>query len=360
MSMKETATGPRPIDTFIRIVLLGGLLAWCLMILAPFTSILVWAVILAVALYPFHVMLTRWMGGKRWLATTLLVVTGVVVVSVPGYFIGKSLVETVSIVREHVSMDDLHVPQLPAEWDQDTGLRKAIADRWPKNDGALAELVRDYTEEVRNAVTFLLVALGGFGAGTLMFIVSMIVSGFMLANAQAGGQAMERFLARAIGSGGPAMVALAASTIRNVAKGILGVALIQTAMLALGLFIGGVPAAGLLVVAGLMLAIVQVGVGPIAIGTIIYAWATMDTLPAILLTVWMLITTLSDNVLKPILLGRGSSVPTLVIFLGAIGGFILSGIVGLFTGAVVLSIGYQLMTAWVDEDAKESGASPAA
>ena len=66
-----------------------------------------------------------------------------------------------------------------------------------------------------------------------------------------------------------------------------------------------------------------------------------------LLTVWMLITMISDNVLKPLLLGRGASVPMLVIFLGAIGGFILSGFIGLFTGAVVLSIGYVLMQGWM-------------
>jgi predicted PurR-regulated permease PerM len=137
--------------------------------------------------------------------------------------------------------------------------------------------------------------------------------------------------------------------VRNVAKGILGVALIQTTMLALGLFIAGVPAAGLLTVVGLALAVVQIGVGPVVLGVIVYAFAEMDTVPAIVLTIWLILTTLVDNVLKPILMGRGSTVPTLVIFLGAIGGFMLSGIIGLFTGAVVLSIGYRLALAWMDE-----------
>ena len=339
-----------PIDTFIRIILLGGLLAWSLMILAPFTSILFWSVILAVALFPFYAMLIRWMGGRRWLATLLLVLSGVTIITIPGYFIGKSLVSTVGSVQEHVSMDDLHVPQLPAEWSQDTGLRKTIADRWPKNDSAFAQVIRDNAAEVRAALAFVLATLAGFGAGTLMFIVSMVVAGFLLANAKSGGEAMERFLSRAIGTGGPAMVSLAASTVRNVAKGILGVALIQTAMFALGVFIAGVPAAGLLCIVALMLCIVQVGVGPVAIPVAIYAFAAMDTTTAVILTVWLVITMISDNVLKPILLGRGSQVPTLVIFLGAIGGFILSGIVGLFTGAVILSIGYTLMTAWIAQD----------
>jgi predicted PurR-regulated permease PerM len=98
---------------------------------------------------------------------------------------------------------------------------------------------------------------------------------------------------------------------------------------------------------------VQIGVGPIGIGVIIYAWASMGTLPAALLTIWMVVVMISDNILKPLLLGRGAAVPTLVIFLGAIGGFILSGFIGLFTGAVVLSIGYRLMIEWMERSKVE-------
>ena len=55
-----------------------------------------------------------------------------------------------------------------------------------------------------------------------------------------------------------------------------------------------------------------------------------------------------DNVLKPLLLGRGVAVPIVVIFLGAIGGFIALGLIGLFVGAVVLSVGYELFQAWLN------------
>ena len=199
----------------------------------------------------------------------------------------------------------------------------------------------------RAALAYTLGMLASFFGDLVKMLLSIIVMGVMLAYAKAGGEALERFLGRAIGPSGPDMVNLAEKTIRNVAKGILGVALIQSVLFALGVFIAGVPGAGLLTVVALLLAMVQIGVGPLAIGVIIYAWTTMGTLPAVLLTVWMLICTLSDNVLKPILLGRGASVPMVVIFLGAIGGFILSGFIGLFTGAVVLSIGYVLMQDWM-------------
>lgn len=304
MNAPAQGKGSAPIDTFIRILLLGGLLAWCLLILAPFTSILLWAMILAVALQPFYAVLTRWMGGRKAWSAVLLVIIGMAVVAIPGYFIGDSLVASISAVRTYLAVHGLHVPQLPAEWQQDTGLRRFIADRWPRTDGAFADLVRDHADELRAALAYTLGMLASFFGDLVKMLLSIIVMGVMLAYAKAGGEALERFLGRAIGPSGPDMVNLAEKTIRNVAKGILGVALIQSVLFALGVFIAGVPGAGLLTVVALLLAMVQIGVGPLAIGVIIYAWTTMGTLPAVLLTVWMLICTLSDNVLKPILLGR--------------------------------------------------------
>lgn len=254
---------------------------------------------------------------------------------------------SVNILRGHISADQLHVPQLPADWYAGTGIRRIIADRWPSNDSAVAELLQSHSEEIQAGAKHTLQALAGFTMDLLMLILSIVVAGVLLANAKAGGSAAERFLDRVMGRNGAAMVDLAASTVRQVAKGILGVAVLQAAMFALGVFIAGVPAAGLLTIVALMLCIVQIGVAPIAIGVIIYAWASMGTTPAALLTIWMVVTMVSDNILKPLLLGRGAQVPTAVIFLGAIGGFILSGFIGLFTGAVVLSIGYRLMQGWM-------------
>lgn len=345
--MSPTGSTTSAIDTFIRLLLFGGLLLWCLLILAPFFSILLWAVILAVALQPFHAMLARWLGGRKGWAATLLVLIGLVIVVLPGYFIGDSLVASIATVRAYLATHGLHVPQLPPDWYTSDGLRRFLADRWPRTDGAFADFVRDHADQLKAALGYVLGMLASFFGDLAKMLLSIIVMGVMLAYAKAGGEAIERFLGRAIGTYGPEMVNLAEKTIRQVAKGILGVALIQTVLFALGVFIAGVPGAGLLAVMALLLAMVQIGVAPLAIGVIIYAFATMDTLPAVLLTVWMLICTLSDNVLKPILLGRGALVPMLVIFLGAIGGFMLSGFIGLFTGAVVLSMGYVLMQSWM-------------
>lgn len=342
-------TAAKPIDVFIQLILLCGLLLWCGLILAPFSAIIIWAIILAVALHPVHIRLSARFSGRRGLAASVMVLAGMAIVVVSGYFTGQSLYRTASAIKEHISGDMVQVPQLPIEWRTGEGLKRFLADRWPADDGALAELVKQFGPELRDAGLFILGSLGTFGMDLLKFLASILLAGVVLAYSGLGHDAANGFFVRAIGPRGPGLVAMAAATVRNVAKGILGVALIQTTILSIGLFVAQIPAAGLLALLGLILAIVQIGPGPVAIGAVIYGWATMDTLPAILLTVWMVITSLSDNILRPILLGHGAPVPTAVIFLGAIGGFLLSGIIGLFTGAVILSIGYRLMLEWVGD-----------
>jgi len=178
--MNDRSSSPAPVgganalDIFIRIVLLGGLLAWCALLLAPFTSILIRAVIIAVAVQPFSAWLARKLGGRLALAATLIVLAGVALVAVPGYFIGESLVSTVQEVRAHIAADDLHVPQLPPDWHSGMGLKKLIADRWPANDGAFADMLRDHMTEVRDVAVYVLRALGGFSIDALMFIASIV------------------------------------------------------------------------------------------------------------------------------------------------------------------------------------------
>jgi predicted PurR-regulated permease PerM len=184
-------------------------------------------------------------------------------------------------------------------------------------------------------------------SGILFFAASIIVSGILLAYAKEGGAALRSVTVALAGENGEKMAENAEITIRNVAKGILGVALLQTILAGIGLVLAGIPFAGVWIAVCLILAIIQIGILPVTIGVIIYIWGTGETTTAILLTIWMLLVGISDNVLKPLVMGKGAPVPMLVIFIGAIGGFMLSGIIGLFTGAIVLSLGYNLATKWI-------------
>jgi predicted PurR-regulated permease PerM len=183
--------------------------------------------------------------------------------------------------------------------------------------------------------------------GLLLFLASIIISGIFLVYAKQCSDASLELAIRLMGERGAETVSNAEITIRNVARGILGVAFIQAFLAGIGFLVAGIPGAGLWALIGFFLAIVQIGIGPVIIGVLIYAFIKLSTMTAILLLLWCIIPMVVDNVLKPILLGRKAPVPMLVVFLGAIGGFISFGTIGLFVGAVVLSLGYALFLVWL-------------
>jgi predicted PurR-regulated permease PerM len=196
----------------------------------------------------------------------------------------------------------------------------------------------------------LLIALASAGKVILSFIVSIIIAGFLLVYADSSAAVTHKIFEKLVGKNSENFATITVLTIRNVVKGILGVAVIQATMAGIGFFIAGVPFAGLWTILCLILAIVQVGVGPIAIPVAIYMFSVSDTTTAVILAIWLGITLLIDNVLKPILLGRNAPAPMLVIFIGSIGGFIYNGFIGLFLGAIILTIGYKLFMMWLDTE----------
>ena len=193
------------------------------------------------------------------------------------------------------------------------------------------------------------------GAAVVQFIISILIAGAFLASSAGGLTAVGTVTRRLAGSEGARYVALAGQTIRSVAVGILGVAVIQALLLSVGFVAVGLPHAGLWGLLCLGLGVLQLPATIVVVPVVIYVFSVDSTGVAIVFTIWSVLAGLSDNVLKPILLGRGASVPMLVIFMGSIGGFLMSGFIGLFVGAVVLAMGYELGRAWL-----ESGEVPAA
>ena len=189
----------------------------------------------------------------------------------------------------------------------------------------------------------------GTALGLVQFALSIIIAGILMANAREGGNMARDLFVRLAGERGADFADISKKTVRNVVKGILGVAIIQALLAGTGFLVAGVPAAGLWAFVCLFLAIIQIGIFPVVIPVIIYMFSSADTFTAGLLTGWLILVSLLDNFLKPILLGRGAPVPMLVIFLGAIGGFLSMGFVGLFVGSVILSIGFKLFRVWLDD-----------
>jgi predicted PurR-regulated permease PerM len=185
-----------------------------------------------------------------------------------------------------------------------------------------------------------------------MFFVSVIIAGVFLIKADASADFVRKLVRRLAGERSDEIIPVTGVTIQNVAKGILGVAFFQFVTTGIVFLSAHVPLAGLWAFAVLILAVLQLPSAIVIVPVVIYLFSVKELATAILWTIPLLIIALSDNVLKPLLMGKGSTVPMLVIFLGAIGGFIFSGLIGLFTGAMVLSVGYNLMVHWIGEEQK--------
>jgi predicted PurR-regulated permease PerM len=209
------------------------------------------------------------------------------------------------------------------------------------------------------------VALGvvaSIGGGLLKFLFSFIVAGIMLAYGETGARAIKASLQRIAGLElGAEYTTLATATVRSVSSGVIGIACIQALLIGVLLTIAGIPFAGLLAVLVLVLGIAQVPALLVSLPAIAWMWSSGDyeTVPAIIYTILLLVGGMADNVLKPLMLGRGVEAPMPVILLGALGGMATNGILGMFVGATALALGYQIFMRWVHDNperARQEGA----
>ncbi len=337
----------RTVETVIRIGVIAALVAYCFHIVRPFIIPVVWGVIIAVATYPGFLRLRAALGGRNALAATLFTLVGLVVLVTPTAMLSDTMVVGARDLKNAVNEGTLDVPPPPqgvASWPL---IGEPLAEFWELASVNLDEAIEQVRPQIRATVKWLLSLLAGAGIALLQFVAAIIIAGVLLAHGEGGKRTARAIAARLADEHGVEFAGLASATVRSVARGILGVAFLQSILAGLGFLAVGVPGAGLWALLCLLLAVVQIGIFPVVIPVLIYVFSTADTLTAVLFLVWSILVGLLDNVLKPLLLGRGVNVPMAVIFVGAIGGFLASGIVGLFVGSVILVLGYQVFMAWV-------------
>jgi predicted PurR-regulated permease PerM len=342
----------KSLEVTIKIGLVIGLIAWCFIILKPFLMLTLWGLILAVAMFPLFALLKRWFGNRNIIPAILVTVSLLAVILVPVFLLGSSLSDAVIYVKEALSSGKSIIPPPTETVKSWPVIGPSVYEFWQKTYENVAEVAIQYRDQLTAGFTWFLGAMSNAGMGFLMFLASIIISGVMLVFSEQAYRGCLMVAARLMGKRGEEMVGMAEVTIRNVARGIIGVAFIQAFLAGIGFLAAGIPGAGLWALLSFFLAIVQIGVGPVLIVVLIYAFIKLSTLTAVLLLIWSIIPMAIDNVLKPILLGRNAPVPTLVVFLGAIGGFISFGMLGLFVGAVVLSLGYDLFLVWLKTGAE--------
>jgi predicted PurR-regulated permease PerM len=340
----------RTVEAAIRIGVIAGLIAWCFMIARPFLVPIIWGAIIAVAVFHGYDRLQTVLGGRRITAAVLVTLLMLVLLVVPSVLLGESLVSGAHKVMDFFQSGELKIPPPPnsiAGWPL---IGEPIARTWTLASEDLEKALLQASPLLKGFGSWLLGAAAGAGLALLQFVLAILISGAFLAKSEAAGRMTQTVARRLAGERGFELARVAEQTVRSVASGILGVALIQALLAGLGFLVAGVPAAGLLTLVCLLFGVIQLGVVIVLIPVVIYLFSTADTVTAVGFLIWAILVAPVDNILKPILLGRGVDVPMLIIFVGAIGGFLHEGIIGLFIGAVVLALGYKLFLAWVTED----------
>jgi predicted PurR-regulated permease PerM len=346
----DRVTASRLVDVLIRVGLIVVLAALCYMIFAPFLALMMWAVILAVSLYPLHQALARRIGGREGLAATLVVIIGGVLIVAPTALLtnsfGRSLHHLVTAVQENT----LEVPP-PREGVKEWPLvGEKVHAVWSKAHSDLPGLVQGMQPQIGRLARTALAVVSSIGFGLLQFLASFIIAGILMAYGDAGTRSSRALFERVIGrERGEPFARLSTATIRAVAQGVIGIAFAQAILVGLALLIAGVPWAGALAGLTLILGIIQVPALIVVLPAIVYIWSSGNygTGAAVAYTIMLGLSAMADNVLKPLMLGRGVDAPMPVILLGALGGMASGGILGMFVGATILAIGYQILTAWV-------------
>lgn len=344
-------TGPVriAIEIAVYLLLIFAIVAWCLQILMPFVSFLVWGAVIAVAAYNPFLKLRERLGGRNKLAVLIFVVLGLAVIVLPTWMFAGSLIDSAQQLRGSLEAGQFDIAP-PNESVRDWPLvGEKVYANWSAAAANFEGWLEDNSEQVKALVEGAMSRVASTGLAVIQFIAATLIAAAMLANDETTKAMVRRFSRRLVGDRAEEFLDLTTATIRSITVGVLGIAFIQALLGGAGMMLVGVPAAGIWALIILVLAIAQLPPLLVLLPAIIYVFSTGEsTTVAVLFTIWSLVVSFSDAALKPMLLGRGVDAPMLVILLGAIGGMLHSGIIGLFLGAVILALGYKLFQAWME------------
>lgn len=335
------------IDLIFKVGTLLLVVYLCFRILKPFLGMLLWGLIISIILFPLFHRLRGWLGQRGKLSSILLTLVALVILVLPSVWLVNQLVDGIKFLAEQFQAGDLHIPppsESVAQWPL---IGNWLYENWLELSENLGGSLKGFMPQLLSWGEKVLGSMANTGLGILQFAASIIIAGIFLIFFEKGSESGRKIFQKAIGERGEEFLQISLHTIRNVASGILGVAVIQTTLMGLGLILAGIPLAAVWIVVILVMTIAQIPVLLFNIPLIIYLFAFMNPLTAVLWSLYFLVMGMLDNILKPIFMGKGLDVPMLVIFLGALGGFIAFGFIGLFLGSIILAMAYKLYQTWV-------------
>lgn len=331
------------IDKFIRIALLGAMIAWTFQLLYPLLGILSWSFILAIILYPLYDRLNTLIGNRPTIAATTIIACVLLLVIGASIFITDDLTRTISNVTTGIRLDraSLSTPAILEQW-------PSLAKAWSSLVENFETISHQYANVLTGASKYVLEKLLNMGMVLLLFFISILLSGFLMVHAVSLMNLTKKLAKRIAGERGSDFINLIKNTIQNISRGVLGISLLQSFIFGVLLLIAKVPAIGLLCILALILGIIQAGLLILAAPVIIWLFFTYDFSFALLITILLILDTLLDSFLKPFVLGRGLPTPLIIIFIGLLGGILTYGFIGIFIGPVVLALAYDLLYRWLE------------
>ena len=332
----------KAIAAALRIGFVGLLVVLSYLILKPFLFVIMWGIIIAVGIYPLFKKFAALLGNRKKLAAAIITLFALAVLIVPSYFLMQSAIGGIQNLAAELEAGTFKVPPPSEDVAGCPVIGKTVYEAWKHASVNLEGAIRTFEPQIKEFASNILSGILGLGSTVLLTLVSIIIAGALMAKADSAEIVARKAFKILIGKRGEGFTELAGATIRSVVQGVLGVAFIQAVLAGIVMLIFNIPLAGLWALFVLFLAIIQLPPLIILIPVAVYGFSIMDTTSAIIFLVLSVFISLSDAILKPIFLGRGVDVPTLVILLGAIGGMMLGGVIGLFVGAVVLAIAYKV------------------
>jgi predicted PurR-regulated permease PerM len=337
------------IELAIRLGALGLLLYWSFVLVRPFISIVIWSVVLTVALYPVFDWMALRLGERRRLAAVLITVLSLLIVIGPATWLALGLIDSIRMISERLDFSALTIPPPSKSVKDWPVIGDAIYQFWDLASTNFRAALAKILPQLKPLGSSLLRVGADTGIGLVKFLASIIIAGFLFSPAPTLVEAVKKFARRLNAARGEEFVIQAGATIRAVSRGVIGISVLQALLAGIGLMVAGIPQASLIAFAVLICGIIQIGPSIILIPVIIWSWTAMETTSALLFTAYMIPVNLIDNVLRPIIMGRGLKTPMLVILIGVVGGTLAYGIIGLFLGPIVLAVIWELLAAWLRE-----------
>lgn len=331
---------------FAAIVLL---LVGCYLVVRPFLTAFLWGLILSLSTRGLYERLRRLVGGRKRLAAALAGLTIAAVLFVPiTAFAAKLAGGTPSVVdrvREMLSGGLKEPPAWLATLPLVGNAASAKWQAWSADPESFRQALRPLLGPAKD---FLLAAAGGIGAGILEFALAVIIAGFLYVRSAEVAHAVDRVMGRLAGEAGRRQIAVVRSTIRGVFRGLLGTCAVQAVLAMIGFWIAGVPGVFVLGMATFFLSVIPMGPALLWLPAALWLGSNGSTGHAIFLAIWSLVVVGgAENVVRPILIGKGVDAPMALIFLGVVGGILAFGFLGLFIGPTLLAVAYNLLQEWM-------------